>query len=222
MSSTQEERASASGSLKERPFARLLQHCFANRSPAACTSPTEPVMRVTSTCARHASARAAPGGPRPPGSASWSKQGLSQQRRLRRSHRWSPTGCTWARRWNESAPSAKRRSRVRSSNSFGAELIRLFRVAQEIVCHLPGSDSLRQEGDELAARVDRELCFFPAIRAAYDVPRATRELSRLWGQEFRLAAVSPADVAAMGIPSDESPGGGPARGLAETGKARFG
>jgi curved DNA-binding protein CbpA len=45
--------------------------------------------------------------------------------------------------------------------------------------------------------------FFPAIRAAYDVPRATRELSRLWGQEFRLASVSPSDVAAMGIPSDD-------------------
>jgi curved DNA-binding protein CbpA len=83
------------------------------------------------------------------------------------------------------------------------QLIRLFRVAL-------GSFSVYLEahpfgeGDELAAlRVDPRTVFFPAIRAAYDVPRATRELSRLWGQEFRLASVSPSDLVAMGIPSDD-------------------
>ena len=60
------------------------------------------------------------------------------------------------------------------------------------------------EGDDLAAmRVDPRTLFFPAIRAAYDLPRVTRELSRLWGQEFRLASVSPSFVAAMGIPPDD-------------------
>ena len=60
------------------------------------------------------------------------------------------------------------------------------------------------EGDDLAAmRVDPRTLFFPAIRAVYDLPRVTRELSRLWGQEFRLASVSPSFVAAMGIPPDD-------------------
>ena len=60
------------------------------------------------------------------------------------------------------------------------------------------------EGEDLAAmRVDPRTLFFPAIRAAYDLPRVTRELSRLWGQEFRLASVSPSFVAAMGIPPDD-------------------
>ncbi|MGB7811733.1 MAG: DUF4388 domain-containing protein, partial [Polyangia bacterium] len=60
------------------------------------------------------------------------------------------------------------------------------------------------EGDDLVAmRVDPRTLFFPAIRAAYDLPRVTRELSRLWGQEFRLASVSPSFVAAMGIPPDD-------------------
>jgi curved DNA-binding protein CbpA len=83
------------------------------------------------------------------------------------------------------------------------QLIRLFRVAQGSFAIYLGAHSFG-EGDELATvRVDPRTVFFPAIRAAYDVPRATRELSRLWGQEFRLAAVSPSDVAAMGIPSDD-------------------
>jgi tetratricopeptide (TPR) repeat protein len=82
------------------------------------------------------------------------------------------------------------------------QLIRLFRVAQgSFAIYLEAHPF--GEGDELAARVDPRTVFFPAIRAAYDVPRATRELSRLWGQEFRLASVSPSDVAAMGIPSDD-------------------
>ncbi len=60
------------------------------------------------------------------------------------------------------------------------------------------------EGDDLAAmRVDPRTLFFPAIRAAYDLPRVTRELSRLWGQEFHLASVSPSFIAAMGIPADD-------------------
>jgi hypothetical protein len=60
------------------------------------------------------------------------------------------------------------------------------------------------EGDDLAAmRVDPRTLFFPAIRAAYDLPRVTRELSRLWGQEFRLASVSASFVSAMGIPTDD-------------------
>jgi curved DNA-binding protein CbpA len=60
------------------------------------------------------------------------------------------------------------------------------------------------QGDDLAAmRVDPRTLYFPAIRAAYDLPRVTRELSRLWGQEFRLAGVSPSIIAVMGIPADD-------------------
>ena len=52
-------------------------------------------------------------------------------------------------------------------------------------------------------QVDPRTLFFPAIRAAYDLPRVTRELSRLWGQEFQLASVSTSFVKAMGIPHDD-------------------
>jgi curved DNA-binding protein CbpA len=61
------------------------------------------------------------------------------------------------------------------------------------------------EGDELTAmRVDPRTLYYPAIRMAYDLPRATHELSRLWGQQFRLgASASTAHISAMQIPGDD-------------------
>lgn len=60
------------------------------------------------------------------------------------------------------------------------------------------------EGDDLALmRVDPRSVIFPGIRAAYDLPRVTQELSRLVGQRFRLTDISPGFVAAMGIPAED-------------------
>lgn len=60
------------------------------------------------------------------------------------------------------------------------------------------------QGDDLALmRVDPRSVFYPGIRAAYDLPRVTQELSRLVGQRFRLADISPGFVAALGIPAED-------------------
>jgi len=83
------------------------------------------------------------------------------------------------------------------------KLTRLFCVAEGSFCHLLDTHSFG-EGDDLAImRVDPRTLFYPAIHSAYDLPRVTRELSRLVGPEFRLAAVSPSFIAAMGIPADD-------------------
>ena len=83
------------------------------------------------------------------------------------------------------------------------KLTRLFCVAEGSFAIYLDAHSFG-EGDDLAImRVDPRTLFYPAIRSAYDLPRVTRELLRLWGQEFRLAAVSPSFISAMGIPADD-------------------
>ena len=59
-------------------------------------------------------------------------------------------------------------------------------------------------GDDLALmRVDPRSVLFPGIKSAYGLPRVTQELSRLIGQEFRMVEVSPSFLAAMGIPPED-------------------
>ena len=59
-------------------------------------------------------------------------------------------------------------------------------------------------GDDLPLMcVDPRSVLFPGIKSAYDLPRVTQELSRLIGQEFRMAEVSPSFLAAMGIPPED-------------------
>jgi hypothetical protein len=61
------------------------------------------------------------------------------------------------------------------------------------------------EGAELALmRVDPRSVIYPGIRAAYDLPRVTQELTRLLGLRFRLQDLSPAFIAAMGITPDDA------------------
>jgi hypothetical protein len=52
--------------------------------------------------------------------------------------------------------------------------------------------------------VDPRSVIYPGIRAAYDLPRVTRELSRLFGQRFRLMALSPELTATMGVASEDA------------------
>jgi curved DNA-binding protein CbpA len=203
MSSTQEERPSASGSLKERPFARLLQQLFRKQitgrlhiadgagdesdvylragMPVHVHRPVDPdrldrVLVEAGVVSAEEVAQVAP----------MVADGMHLGEALERIGALSKETLAGA-----------------LEQQLRRQLIRLFRVAQgSFAIYLEAHPF--GEGDELTAvRVDPRTVFFPAIRAAYDVPRATRELSRLWGQEFRLAAVSPSDVAAMGIPSDD-------------------
>ena len=83
------------------------------------------------------------------------------------------------------------------------KLTRLFCVAEGSFAIYLDAHSFGQ-GDDLAVmRIDPRILFYSAIHAAYDLPRVTRELTRLRGQELRLAAVSPSFIAAMGIPADD-------------------
>lgn len=61
------------------------------------------------------------------------------------------------------------------------------------------------EGSDLALmRVDPRTVIYPGIRAAYDLPRVTQELSRLLGQRFRLGEVSAAFISALGMSAQDS------------------
>jgi hypothetical protein len=61
------------------------------------------------------------------------------------------------------------------------------------------------EGSDLALmRVDPRTVIYPGIRAAYDLPRVTQELSRLVGQRFRLGEVSAGFITALGMPAQDS------------------
>lgn len=59
-------------------------------------------------------------------------------------------------------------------------------------------------GSDLALmRVDPRSVIYPGIRAAYDLPRVTQELTRLLGLRFRLQDLSAAFITAMGIAADD-------------------
>ena len=61
------------------------------------------------------------------------------------------------------------------------------------------------EGSDLALmRVDPRTVLYPGIRAAYDLPRVTQELTRLSGQRFHLSQVSSGFIAALGVPAQDS------------------
>jgi hypothetical protein len=52
-------------------------------------------------------------------------------------------------------------------------------------------------------QVDPRQVYYPGIRSAYDLPRLTKELARLNGQEFRLQEVPVSSFASMGIPPED-------------------
>jgi hypothetical protein len=61
------------------------------------------------------------------------------------------------------------------------------------------------DGQDLALmRVDPRSVIYPGIRAAYDLPRVTQELTRLLGLRFRLQDLSSAFISAMGIPPEDA------------------
>jgi DnaJ domain/Domain of unknown function (DUF4388) len=59
-------------------------------------------------------------------------------------------------------------------------------------------------GEELGLmRVDPRSVIYPGIRAAYDLPRVTQELTRLLGQRFKLTDISTGFLVGMGIPPED-------------------
>jgi curved DNA-binding protein CbpA len=203
MSSTQEERASASGSLKERPFARLLQQLFrkqiTGRLHIADGAGDESDVYLRAGMLVHVHRAVDPDRL----DRVLIEEGVVSAEAVARAAPMVADGMGLGEALERIGALSKETLAGALEQQLRRQLIRLFRVAQgSFAIYLEAHPF--GEGDELAAvRVDPRTVFFPAIRAAYDVPRATRELSRLWGQEFRLAAVSPSDVAAMGIPSDD-------------------
>jgi hypothetical protein len=84
------------------------------------------------------------------------------------------------------------------------KLTRLFFVHQGSYAVYLSPHGFGLGGDLQLMRIDPRAVIYPGIRAAYDLPRATRELARLAGQRFRLANVSPAFVAALGVSPEDA------------------
>ena len=84
------------------------------------------------------------------------------------------------------------------------KLTRLFFVAEGTYAVYTSPHGFGEGSDLALMRVDPRTVIYPGIRAAYDLPRATRELARLNGQRFRLAGISSAFVAALGISPEDA------------------
>lgn len=83
------------------------------------------------------------------------------------------------------------------------KLIRVFFVVEGRYAVYVESHGYGEDEEFHHMRVDPRTVMYSGIRAAYDLPRVTRELGRLVGQRFRLADVSPGFVTALGIPADD-------------------
>jgi curved DNA-binding protein CbpA len=203
MASTHEKRPSASGSLQERPVARLLQQLFRKQVTGR--------LNISDGTGDESDIYLRAGMPvhvhRPVDIDRLDRvlveYGLVPQEAVARADAMVTSGMRLGEALqgmgalNRESLSAVLKDQIRR------KLTRLFCVAEGSFAIYLDTHSFG-EGDDLAImRVDPRTLFYPAIHSAYDLPRVTRELSRLWGQEFRLAAVSPSFIAAMGIPPDD-------------------
>ena len=83
------------------------------------------------------------------------------------------------------------------------KLLRLFFVAEGSYAVYVSGHGFGEGREYGLMRVDPRTVIYPGIRAAYNLPRVTRELSRLNGQRFRLSDLSHNFVTALGIPADD-------------------
>jgi tetratricopeptide (TPR) repeat protein len=83
------------------------------------------------------------------------------------------------------------------------KLTRLFFVAEGTYAVFVASHAYGEGADLTLMRVDPRSVIYPGIRAAYDLPRVTQELTRLLGLRFRMQDLSAAFITAMGIAPDD-------------------
>jgi hypothetical protein len=83
------------------------------------------------------------------------------------------------------------------------KLTRLFFVVEGTYAIYVAPHAFGEGADLPLMRVDPRSVIYPGIRAAYDLPRVTQELTRLLGLRFRLQDLSAAFIAAMGMPPDD-------------------
>ena len=83
------------------------------------------------------------------------------------------------------------------------KLIRLFFIVEGTYAIYVTPHAFGEGADLPLMRVDPRSVIYPGIRAAYDLPRVTQELTRLLGLRFRLQTLSSAFIAAMGVPPDD-------------------
>jgi len=84
------------------------------------------------------------------------------------------------------------------------KLTRLFFITEGNYRVYLDSHGYGEGADLPLMRVDPRTVIYPGIRAAYDLPRVTRELSRLVGYRFRLIELSAGFITALGIPAQDS------------------
>ena len=203
MSSTHEQRPSASGSLTERPVARLLQQLFRKQVTGR--------LWISDSTGDQSDIYLRDGMPvhvqRPVDTDRLDhvlvEYGVVLADAVARAEPMVAGGIRLGEALEKMGVLSKEKLGDVLKEQMRRKLTRLFCVAEGwFAIDLHPHDF--GQGDDLAAmRVDPRTLYFPAIRAAYDLPRVTRELSRLWGQEFRLAGVSPSFIAVMGIPADD-------------------
>jgi tetratricopeptide (TPR) repeat protein len=83
------------------------------------------------------------------------------------------------------------------------KLTRLFFIVEGTYAIYVAPHAFGEGADLPLMRVDPRSVIYPGIRAAYDLPRVTQELTRLLGLRFRLQDLSSAFIAAMGVPPDD-------------------
>jgi curved DNA-binding protein CbpA len=203
MASTHEKRASASGTLQERPVARLLQQLFRKQVTGR--------LSVSDGTGDESSVYLRAGMPvhvhRPVDIDRLDRvlveYGLVPAEVVDRAVPMIADGTRLGEALQGMGALSRESLSAVLKEQMRRKLTRLFCVAEGSFAIYLDAHSFG-EGDDLAVmRVDPRTLFFPAIRAAYDLPRVTRELTRLWGQEFRLASVSPSFINVMGIPPDD-------------------
>jgi len=84
------------------------------------------------------------------------------------------------------------------------KLTRLFFVVDGTYAIYVTPHAFGEGGDLALMRVDPRSVIYPGIRAAYDLPRVTQELTRLLGMRFRLPDLSTGFISAMGIAPDDA------------------
>jgi len=203
MASTHEQRPSAAGSLKERPVARLLQQLF-RKQVTGC-------LRIVDETGDQSDMYLRAGMPvhvqRPVDIDRLDRvlveHGLVTERAVELATPMVVSGMRLGEALERMGVLTQETLANVLKTQMRRKLTRLFCVADGSFAIFLEAHAYGEGNDHAIMRVDPRTLYFPAIRTTYDLPRVTRELSRLWGQEFRLAAVSPTFITAMEIAADD-------------------